>query len=64
MGFQPDVTNRAEFQPDVIMIVSKGHANVRTEESEELFLALMHPVLEHRSFSLGFRIRLLEQNLG
>jgi hypothetical protein len=27
---------------------------VRTEESEELFLARMRPVLEHRSFSLFF----------
>ncbi len=36
---------------------------MRTEESEELFLARMHPVLEHRSFSLLMRIRLLEQNL-
>ncbi len=37
---------------------------MRIEEIEELFLARMHPVLEHRSFSLGFRIHLLEQNLG
>jgi hypothetical protein len=34
------------------------------KEIEELFLARMHPVLEHSSFSLGFRFRLLEQNLG
>jgi hypothetical protein len=37
---------------------------VRTKEIEELLLAQMHPVLEHSSFSLGVRIRLLEQNLG
>jgi hypothetical protein len=43
---------------------TQWHANVRTEEIEELFLARMYPVLEHRSFSFGFRIRLLEQNLG
>ncbi len=46
------------------MIVPKWHANVRTEEIEELLLARMHPVLEHSSFCIVFRIRLLEQNLG
>jgi hypothetical protein len=35
-GFQPDFPNRADFQPDVTMIVQKWHANVRTEEIEEL----------------------------
>jgi hypothetical protein len=41
-------------------------ANVRTEEIEELLLARMHPVLEHSSFCIVSRIRLLEQleNLG
>jgi hypothetical protein len=33
------------------------------EEIEQLFLARMHPVLEHRSFPLLLRIRLLEQIL-
>ncbi len=37
---------------------------MRTEESEELFLARMRPDLEYRCFSLFFRILLLEQNLG
>ncbi len=37
---------------------------MRTEEIEELLLAQMHPVLEHCSFCLGVRIRLLEQNIG
>ncbi len=46
------------------MIVSKWHANVRTKEIEELLLALMHPVLEHSSFCIVFRIRFLEQILG
>jgi hypothetical protein len=31
---------------------------------EELLLAQMHPVLEHSTFNLGIRIRLLEQNFG
>ncbi len=34
-----------------------------TKESKELFLARMHPILEHSSFSLVLRIHLLEQNL-
>jgi hypothetical protein len=37
---------------------------VRTKTIEEILLAQMHPVLEHSSFCLVFRIRLLEQNLG
>jgi hypothetical protein len=36
---------------------------VRTEKIEELLLAWMHPVLQHRSFSLRFRFLLLKQNL-
>ena len=35
-----------------------------TEKIEELLLARMHPVLEHRSFSLVVRFRFLKQNLG
>ena len=35
-----------------------------TEKIEELLLAWMHPVLEHRSFSLDVRIRVLKENLG
>ena len=38
--------------------------NVLTEKIEELLLAWMHPVLEHRSFSLDVRIRVLKENLG
>ena len=37
---------------------------MRTEKIEELLLALMHPVLENRSFSVVIRIRFLKQNLG
>jgi hypothetical protein len=37
---------------------------VSTEKIEELLLAQMHPVLEHNSFCLDVRIRLLEQNRG
>jgi hypothetical protein len=33
--FQPDDTNRAEFQPDVTMLVCNNwHGNVRTEKSK------------------------------
>jgi hypothetical protein len=38
-SFQLDVTNRAEFQADVTMIVLKWNANVRTVEIGELLLA-------------------------
>jgi hypothetical protein len=41
---------------------SFGHGIMK--DFKELLLACMHPVLEHSSFSLGVRIRLLEQNLG
>ena len=37
---------------------------MHTEKIEELWLARMHPVLEHRSFSVVVRICFLEQNLG
>jgi hypothetical protein len=43
--------------------VQKWHANVRTETIEKLLLAQMHPVLEHRSFSLVVTICLHEHNL-
>jgi hypothetical protein len=70
-GFQPVVTNRAEIQPTVTMIVyDNWHGNVRTEK-----------ILNRRTFagsdasgsgapwflgtfSLVVRIRSLEQNLG
>ena len=43
--------------------VQMWHANVRTETIEKLLLAQMHPVLEHRSFSLVVTICLHEHNL-
>ena len=45
-------------------VYNNWHGNVRTQKIEELLLARMHPVLEHRSFSVVGRIRFLEQNLG
>jgi hypothetical protein len=47
-----------------MLVCNDWHGDLRTEKIEELLLSRMHPVLEHRSFSLVVRIRLLEQNLG
>jgi hypothetical protein len=43
--------------------VQTWHAYVRTKKIEKLLLAQMHPVLEHRSFSLVVTICLHERNL-
>jgi hypothetical protein len=56
--------NPVATSPTSTLYWKQWHENVRTEEIQELFPARMHPILEHCSFSLGFRIRLLEQNLG
>jgi hypothetical protein len=49
-----------------MIVYDNWHGNVCSEkiQIEELFVARMYPVLEHSSFSLVVRIRLLEQNLG
>ena len=45
-------------------VYNNWHGNVPTQKIKELLLARMHPVLEHRSFSVVVRISFLEQNLG